>query len=307
VDENLTEEKLAELSKKTSFGDVLTRLYKKIIDEDIRLYGKIIDTVNRDHEAPEQQNLFNEELSRKKMRELLTVHRTRPDDDGLTSEVTFITSAVWVDPSGPEEEPEIIGWDIPTRYDHYMKAIYYDQLTDVYNKKAYLEFLTDVISQAYKKKKNVAYIYIDINGFKKINDEDPSHHHVGDMILKAFGRRIKAGLREKVDDNGMFRETDAVYRFGGDEFVIVLGDIETEAEAEAVWDRIDKAICQKVTIDNKEYSITASRGLFLYRPDIDGELSLEEIQKIADTKMYADKRKKKSVWHRFIRFLGLPD
>jgi diguanylate cyclase (GGDEF)-like protein/PAS domain S-box-containing protein len=150
----------------------------------------------------------------------------------------------------------------------------HDPLTSLHNR----YYLDKVLDQEVKRSKRynhcIAFLMIDINRFKEINDR--YGHQVGDEILK----EVAALLRETI------RETDIAVRYGGDEFLIVFP--ETNGEV----DSIKRRILEKVALLNKkngqmDFPVTLSMGSASWNPK--GHNSVDEILNEADRRMYADK------------------
>ncbi|GEM_PF-6873234 len=129
-----------------------------------------------------------------------------------------------------------------------------------------------------KNKEKMAVIFFDLNKFKQVNDQHG--HIVGDKLLKAIARNL-----EKIS-----RPTDIVSRFGGDEFVILLSEIDNTAEVEKYCDRIHSIFKKPYEIEGLLLESSASIGYSIYPNDSN---QFEELIKIADQKMYSVKKQ----WH----------
>jgi diguanylate cyclase (GGDEF)-like protein/PAS domain S-box-containing protein len=129
---------------------------------------------------------------------------------------------------------------------------FHDPLTNLPNRSLFMEHLTMAIKRSKRRAGSLfAVLYLDIDRFKLVNDS--LGHNVGDNLLKAFANRIKESLRE----------IDTLARFGGDEFVILLEDIESEEYASSVAQRVQKALKRPFIIDGKEVFAPASVGVVL--------------------------------------------
>ncbi|HVL76176.1 MAG TPA: diguanylate cyclase [Noviherbaspirillum sp.] len=125
-----------------------------------------------------------------------------------------------------------------------------------------------------------ALLFIDLDGFKAINDTHG--HDAGDKILVDVARRLKFALRS----------TDRVARFGGDEFVVYLGGVSSEHEAQAVAEKIVLAVEEPTMLDDgASVQVGASIGMAFYPAD---GRDLEAIIKAADTRMLDLKRARKA-------------
>lgn len=152
----------------------------------------------------------------------------------------------------------------------------HDPLTDAYNRYYLSQALEREASRAKRYGHSIAFLMIDVNRFKEINDR--FGHQVGDKVLQA----VASLLLETV------RETDIVVRYGGDEFLIML--LETGGEAEVVKRRVlEKAACRSELHESVDFPVTLSIGSAHWSPE--GSQSVEEVLAEADKRMYDDKRR----------------
>jgi diguanylate cyclase (GGDEF)-like protein len=148
---------------------------------------------------------------------------------------------------------------------------FHDALTDLPNRLLLKDRLEQAISLAHRTELLVAVLFIDLDYFKKINDT--LGHQQGDEMLVVVSKRIKQCLRE----------ADTLARFGGDEFVVVLGNIGSHKAAAQTSARIIESLQKTFRIEGKKYHISCSVGVALYpRDDIAGE----ELIRKADLAMY---------------------
>ncbi len=150
----------------------------------------------------------------------------------------------------------------------------HDCLTGLPNRLLLEERLQSAIADAAGQKQQLALLFIDLNGFKDVNDR--FGHATGDRLLKAAAARIKACIRAD----------DIACRYGGDEFIVLLSNVGDETVAARAAATIRRHIRQRYTIDGKELRITASIGLAMYPRD--GELS-NTLLNCADASMYRSK------------------
>jgi diguanylate cyclase (GGDEF)-like protein len=134
---------------------------------------------------------------------------------------------------------------------------------------------TLAIAKRDQKEKNI--FYLDLDEFKRVNDE--YGHHVGDGVLKEVAVRLKASLRE----------TDHVCRIGGDEFVVILNNLKDESHPEEAACRVLDALSRpyRVLGHNIDF-ITPSIGISTYPKDSD---NVEALIRCADIAMFKAKRK----------------
>jgi diguanylate cyclase (GGDEF)-like protein len=117
-------------------------------------------------------------------------------------------------------------------------------------------------------------MFVDLDRFKRINDT--LGHGIGDLLLKACGERLV----------GVLREDDAVARFGGDEFVLVVENLSEAGDAIVVAEKVLACCAEPFAVDGAELHLTASIGVSVYPEDgADGEALLKN----ADTAMYRAK------------------
>jgi len=147
---------------------------------------------------------------------------------------------------------------------------YHDGLTDLPNRRYFLEKLYTGLEQAKKHGRSLVLMSLDMDGFKYINDS--LGHQVGDKLLQKFAGRLKESLREG----------DFVSRNGGDEFSILLFDTDLETAVE-IAERVLEGIQKPFEVDEYELNVTASIGISVY--PYDGE-DATALMKIADTALY---------------------
>lgn len=158
---------------------------------------------------------------------------------------------------------------------------HYDYLTDLPNRALFIDVLNHSIASAKRNKLKVAVLFLDLDGFKKINDA--MGHDMGDQLLKDVALRIKATIREM----------DTVARVGGDEFVIVLDDIETNQNAALVANKIIVALAQPFELKGKHCKVGCSIGISMY-PEC--SKTPEKLMQQADEAMYLAKQSGKNTW-----------
>ncbi|MGD0135715.1 MAG: EAL domain-containing protein [Bryobacteraceae bacterium] len=150
----------------------------------------------------------------------------------------------------------------------------HDFLTGLPNRLLLNDRINQAIVLAPRHEKQVALLFLDLDGFKHINDS--LGHSIGDKLLQSTGKRL-------VD---CVRAADTVSRQGGDEFVVLLSELEHPEDVAITARRILQAVAEPHSIDQHDFHITASIGLSVY-PD-DG-LDAETLIKNADTAMYQAK------------------
>ena len=156
---------------------------------------------------------------------------------------------------------------------------YHDHLTDMPNRLFFTEHLNRGIQRAGQSKKMLAILFLDLDGFKMINDS--MGHQTGDKLIIAVSNRLKT----------LLRDSDSVARLGGDEFVIMVENLNTVSAIKSMGNRIINAFQLPFSIDNQECFISTSIGIAVYPSD--GEDS-DTLIKNADIAMYQAKEKGKN-------------
>ena len=152
----------------------------------------------------------------------------------------------------------------------------HDQLTGLANRKLILETVTDAIERSLLTGRPLAVLFLDLDGFKGINDQ--LGHAAGDSVLVQVGSRIRAGVRHD----------DAVGRYGGDEFVAVCEDAGRD-DAASIADRIREAVAEALDGIPPGFSVTASVGVSIFQPNDGVEPTNDELLSLADSAMYLAK------------------
>lgn len=155
---------------------------------------------------------------------------------------------------------------------------HYDPLTGLPNRMLLQDRLEQAIAQAERLGQHFALLFIDLDGFKPVNDT--YGHAFGDAVLKLAAQRIAAAIR------GM----DTAARLGGDEFVVILNDIRHAENAARVAEKILAALAEPYEIAGQAGRISASIGISLYPSD---DLIAQELLRSADAAMYQAKREGK--------------
>lgn len=164
----------------------------------------------------------------------------------------------------------------------------YDQLTGLINRTLFRDRLNSALARARRDGGLVTVMFLDIDGFKDINDR--FGHAVGDELLRQIATRLIACLRE----------TDTVARLGGDEFTVLLEGGKRVEDAGQVAGKILKAIRTPYTVGNRELIVTTSIGIAVY--PLDGD-TYEELVKGADTAMYQSKSAGRNTYQYFTKAL----
>ena len=167
--------------------------------------------------------------------------------------------------------------------EHFTLA-HHDALTGLANRRLLVDFLDKTIALASRNKNAFAVIFIDLDGFKPVNDT--YGHDAGDLLLKEIAQRLSRTVRE----------SDIVARVGGDEFVIVTGEINRDSGAGLIARRIITIITAPVIIEGNSVSVGASIGISIFPSHGNDSESLIQM---ADQAMYRVKKTGKNSYAHF--------
>jgi diguanylate cyclase (GGDEF)-like protein len=152
---------------------------------------------------------------------------------------------------------------------------HHDQLTNLANRRLFHKELDRAISQAQRHGCAVALVYMDLNGFKQINDT--LGHRTGDLVLRAIAERLASAVRDE----------ELISRYGGDEFVALLSMISHPAqEVEAFMERMRLTLAEPIPIEAGAVRVGASLGASVYPHD---GSTAEQLLHHADAAMFAMK------------------
>lgn len=160
------------------------------------------------------------------------------------------------------------------------RLAHFDNLTGLPNRASFLEQLDRALALAHRQQHKVGLLFLDLNGFKPVNDA--LGHEAGDQLLKLVAARLSAQARE----------SDFVARLGGDEFTVILPLVQGRAAADDAAQRIAGAFGQPFDLGSGLVPLSASVGIAIY-PD-DAQVARDLIR-IADTRMYDAKGSRKPV------------
>ena len=170
---------------------------------------------------------------------------------------------------------------------------YYDALTSLPNRRLFTEQLSLLLKLAQRNKQTLALLFLDLDNFKRINDS--LGHSAGDLLLREVGQRLSSCVR---DSDVVAHNVDPtakidVSRLGGDEFTVVLNQLDTPESASLVAERLMHTLSEPMLIDGHELVVTPSIGIAMapeHANDVEGLL------RCADTAMYHAKATGKSAY-----------
>jgi diguanylate cyclase (GGDEF)-like protein len=164
------------------------------------------------------------------------------------------------------------------RFSHGLKQVgllaYHDELTGLPNRSLLLDRLHQAMQQAVRQQKLVLLLFVDLDDFKWVNDN--LGVAVGDSLLKQVALRLTASIRG----------ADTACRYGGDEFVLMLPEIDGKQSAAAALQKIRAQLAVPYAIDDRMITLKASIGVILYRG---GEQSGEDLIQQADSNMHQNR------------------
>jgi diguanylate cyclase len=159
--------------------------------------------------------------------------------------------------------------------DELARSTQHDELTGAPTRTLMLDRLETAIAMAGRRSTRVGVIFVDLDGFKQINDT--LGHAVGDQVLQLATRRLELSVRE----------SDSVSRHGGDEFVVLLAELTKASDAAAVAQKIIETLEAPTLVGPHRLSVSASLGISVYPEDGDDPTTLIEC---ADAAMYRAKK-----------------
>jgi diguanylate cyclase (GGDEF)-like protein/PAS domain S-box-containing protein len=216
------------------------------------------------------------------------------DSKGAMVDVEAVISPL-MDPSGKAALFMMLEHDITQRKAEYRslwETANHDRLTGLANRGLFGSLLEHSIERSRRGGARMALLYIDLDGFKGVNDT--LGHDAGDAVLVEAARILSACVRK----------SDVAARLGGDEFCCILNNIDSADSASKIAQQIIDSISIPMQIDGNPVKIGASIGIALF-PDHPG--GAEEIKRAADQAMYVAKRSGKNCWAMAPDASGEPD
>lgn len=162
---------------------------------------------------------------------------------------------------------------------------HYDALTNLPNRILLSDRLEQSLAQSKRRNTIVGIVYLDLDGFKEVNDQ--FGHDIGDQLLITLAKRLKQALREG----------DTLSRLGGDEFVAVMNDLNDTSEIYPVLERLLLAASAPVNLDDNNHRVSASIGVTFYPQE--ETLDADQLIRQSDQAMYQAKQSGKNRYHIF--------
>jgi diguanylate cyclase (GGDEF)-like protein/PAS domain S-box-containing protein len=158
---------------------------------------------------------------------------------------------------------------------------YYDYLTDLPNRSLLLDNLEHSISLAKRNHYKIAVLFLDLDGFKKVNDT--LGHDAGDSLLRKVSKRLKKSIRD----------SDSVARVGGDEFIFVLNEIGSDDNAAIAANKIIATLSKSFELKGQQCNVGGSIGISIYP---EAAQDPKTLVKQADDAMYLAKQSGKNTY-----------
>lgn len=168
----------------------------------------------------------------------------------------------------------------------------YDPLTRLPNRRLLAERMDEAVVQAGEQGFLLGVCYLDLDGFKPINDTHG--HKMGDRVLVTVASRLRACVREE----------DTVARLGGDEFVLLMTHLESLSDSAALMDRVLASLAQPILIDGHSLGVTGSAGVTLFPQDAG---DADTLLRHADQAMYQAKQQGRNRYQFFTPVEDQPD
>lgn len=164
----------------------------------------------------------------------------------------------------------------------------FDYLTNISNRSHFHLTLKDNLQRAKSMNTNLAVMCLDIDHFKFINDQ--YGHDIGDLLLKNISNKLTNALRAK----------DMVARMGGDEFAIILQDVQAKNDVVKIAQKLLKVVSTPFDLNGILIEISTSIGIAFYEPEI---MSMDDLMKAADTAMYEAKSEGRNNFQFFAKLM----
>ncbi|MBT7372167.1 MAG: diguanylate cyclase, partial [Gammaproteobacteria bacterium] len=195
------------------------------------------------------------------------------DNDNIHGEPVHGTYGVARDITDRKQAQELINYQA-----------YHDMLTRLPNRILMEDRLDLAITHALRNKQKLAIMFLDLDRFKWVNDT--LGHTIGDRLLQSVAKRLE----------GCLRKGDTLARFGGDEFALILPNVNHEQDAEIIADKILSELKEPFSVDQHDLYVTSSIGIALYP---EAGRTIETLIASADLAMYSVKDKGKNGYEFF--------
>lgn len=209
----------------------------------------------------------------------------RHKDGSLYAAMTTLSTVQ--DAQGKTESYVNLFTDITHLKEHQRQLEYiahYDALTGLPNRVLLADRLKQALLHCHRQSRSLAVLYIDLDGFKAVNDQHG--HDTGDQLLVTIAHRLKDVLRDG----------DTIARIGGDEFVVVMVDLDNSKAYQMVLQRLLSEAAEPVMLNQQLLQVSASIGATLFPQD---SVDADQLVRHADQAMYIAKQAGKNCYHLF--------
>lgn len=193
----------------------------------------------------------------------------------VTLVVSTTTLVVFIAIAGFQRTTQDLLVEVEKQRDQIAHLAIHDQLTGLPSSDLADDRLQVALHAARRARKKVALLFIDLDGFKAVNDT--AGHAAGDQVLKEVAERLKAAIRAE----------DTAARVGGDEFLLILGGVQDERVVARVAGRVLSTLSRPIDCGGKHMSVGASIGVGMFPDHAD---TPDTLRRLADAAMYVAKR-----------------
>lgn len=252
--------KVTQYSKKEVVGKKPSILHSG--NHDKHFYERMWRVLLRDHRW--QGEIWNKRKNNDIYPECLTITAVMDDNGTISHFIGIFTDVSVVNGSGD---------------DRLYHLAHYDSLCDLPNRMLFYDRLRQALSRSKRSNHKIAVMFMDLDGFKGVNDE--FGHSVGDELLQQVSKRVVTTLRE----------SDTIARIGGDEFTLIINDINDKETIAKIANKILFTLRETYCLHGNEFNISASIGVSIYPDDSE---DIDMLVKQSDIAMYKAKNEGKN-------------
>jgi len=189
--------------------------------------------------------------------------------------------------------------DVSVQHEHQeqiRQLAYYDSLTGLPNREHFMRRIKQSLEHHKRDNSKFAVMFLDVDNFKRVNDT--LGHRIGDLLLETIAERLQHAIRKNTAACGdrSSEEDSLVARFGGDEFTLMIGQINEREDAGVIASRILETVHAPMQLSGHELVISPSIGIAIFPDDAN---NVDDILKNADAAMYTAKRAGKNAFRFF--------
>jgi diguanylate cyclase (GGDEF)-like protein/PAS domain S-box-containing protein len=202
----------------------------------------------------------------------------RPVEESIAGRVYELQASPLTDRRSRLLGSLLLGHDVTERKDVEQRLSHqalHDPLTGVANRTLYFDRLTHALDHAARTRRPVSVLFVDLDSFKQVNDE--LGHAAGNDVLVTVARRLRSSVRKG----------DTIARMGGDEFAVLLEDVDADSDPAQVAAHIRSSLARPMEVSGRQLTVTASVGVAT-----GCDLQPDEIVRRADESMYDEKHRR---------------